>query len=427
MTNKLSPFRDNFQLPGSFLSAKSATDSEPLTFGGFGLPPDTIYLDYASSTPIHIDAYRIKEKYELSYFGNPAARLHPMGALSEFALAQAREDLAQMLSVKFEEVLFLASATEANNFILRGLVESPRRKRHKIVVGATEHSSVLTTALALQKSYGRTHQISVEVLAVDTLGQVDLDDARRQIDDSTLCLCVMDVNNETGVAQKSLPQLIEIAHAKGVHVHVDAVQGFARGAFSTSMLDYDSLVISSGKIYGPKGAASLVLRKQFVRAPIEAQLTGGGHEFNMRSSTSNLAAIVGFAFAAQLQQKERATRNAYLAQLESHFLSCLKGAVDFKLYGESTARVPGICMLSIEGVNSMKLVENMANVCVSVGSACRTLQATASHVLLAMGVPLEEALSSIRVSFGLPNSLDEASTAAERVAQAAKALLSKPS
>lgn len=391
--------------------------SERIHLGGVELPENLIYLDHAAATPIDTRVLMKMLPWMTHIYGNPANRLHPMGEFAEHGLAQARLTIAEALGVGFDEVIFCSSATEANNLLLRGLVQHPLRKRNKIVVAATEHSSILSTALELANQ-----NIEIQYLHVDEQGQIDLSSAKSIIDDQTLCVCVMDVNNETGIVQKHLDELIAHSHSTGALVHVDAVQGFARGHFHGANHDFDSATISGAKIYGGRGAAALIIRKRTPRTRLSPMLTGGGHENGMRSGTPNLAAIVGFAEAVRLQMQERHERLHHLAHLESLFLSHLSGLADFKVAGDKAKRVPGLLMLHFPGVNAMKLIETMKYVCVSSGSACRTLQATASHVLKAMGADDDVALSSIRVSVGLTNTEQEMHIAAQIIAEKAKLL-----
>ena len=385
-------------------------------------PSPLIYLDHAAATPTSLEAFAAMEPALLTHFANPANRLHAMGEWAEHALAAARAAVAKSVDLTAEEVVFCSSATEANNLVLRGSVENLLRKRTRIVVGATEHSAVVATAHALARNYGVSHGIEVVELPVDSNGQINLEGARHMINSQTLCVCVMDVNNETGICQLALPEIIEHAHAQGAFVHVDAVQGFARGHFSASQLNFDTAVLSSAKIYGPKGAAALLLRKRKPRLRIEPQLTGGGQEFLIRSGTPNLPAILGFAKAAEITAAHKPKIRAHLQALEDMFVETLQANIDAHIHGLHATRVPGILMVSIPGTNAMKLIEVAKHVCISAGSACKTLQATASHVLLAMGVDDAEALAGFRVSFGLPNTLAEARASALWLAQKAQEL-----
>ncbi|MEN9810602.1 MAG: hypothetical protein RLZZ488_2169 [Pseudomonadota bacterium] len=411
----ISPFAGHFQ--HHYLKTEPTED---IRFGGVGLQGDLIYLDHAAATPIDGRVFAKMLPWLTQVYGNPANRLHRMGELAEHGLAQSRQTIADALGVSFEEVIFCASATEANNLLLRGLVQNPLRKRNKIVVAATEHSSILTTAHELAGN-----GIEVVVLPVDAHGQIDREIASESIDQNTLCVCVMDVNNETGIIQKHLNEITALAHKHGALVHSDAVQGFARGNFHATHHDFDTATISAAKIYGGRGAAALIIRKRTPRIRLAPQLTGGGHEFGLRSGTPNLAAIVGLAEAVRLQIAERSERSKYLAHLESIFLSALAGRIQFSSSGTGTKtgqKVAGIVMLHIPNVNAMKLIENMKRVCVSAGSACRTLQATTSHVLTAMGCDDDVALASFRVSIGLTNTEAEMHHAAEIIATMAAEL-----
>lgn len=407
----------DFQLPKACQMSTAASDVH-LHFGGVSLPSGTIYLDYAASTPLRVSVLEKMKPWLLSYVGNSANRLHPMGEMSEHCLAQCREDLANLLTVKSDEIIFTSSATESNNLALRGLFSLPSRKRNKLVIGATEHSSVYTTAQVMADNLG----LSLAILPVDEYGHVRMNEAAKIIDDNTLLVSLMDVNNETGVIQKELKAVCELAHSAGAYFHVDAVQGFARHGFSSKTVDFDLATISSSKIYGPKGSAALIVRKRKPKIKLLAQLTGGGHEFDLRSSTTNIGAILGFVEAAKVLWDDYHIDKMRL--LEKAFFDVLDKKISYHVYGKTEDRVPGIFMMRFPNANAMKVIEEAKTICVSAGSACQTLQATASHVLVAMGVELEEALSSFRVSFGIPTSTEEVKRAAEVLSAAAKKVYS---
>ena len=381
-----------------------------------------IYLDYASSTPVDSRVYAKIKPWQLEHFGNPANFLHPMGEIAKHALETSRSTLANILTLSPEEIFFTSSATESNNLFLRGLIENPLQKRKKIVTCVTEHSSIATTAKVLSENLGARLGFEFCELLVDKNGQINLDEAKKIIDEKTLCVCVMDVNNETGIIQNTLSEIEKLAHAHGALLHVDAVQGFARHNLFALDVNYDTAVISSGKIYGPKGASAFILKKRRPRILLEPQLTGGGQEAGMRSSTVNVSAIVGFAEACQLQTQECAQRLKHYQQMEDAFIDEMQKNIDACFYGLNTHKIKGILSLSIPNVNAMKLLENTKTVCASVGSACKTLQATASHVIVAMGFELEQALASFRVSFGLGNNEEEVRLAAQMLSKNAHEL-----
>jgi cysteine desulfurase len=421
--------RHDFKLPKAFLSFDRTGPSDffipEIVFGGESLPAEFLHFDYAASTPLHRQVYEAMLPWLVSYFGNPASQFHAMGKLALHALQEARMRVATHVGVPFENAFFTSSATESNNLILRGLVESVFRKRTHIIFAGSEHASIATTAKQLEKIFGNVFGIRAISLPLDSNGQIVMDEARRLINHETLCVCVMDVNNETGIVQSRLRDVVELAHASEAWVHVDAVQGFVRGDFAAKDVQWDSLTVSSGKIYGPRGAALLALRNVASKRVLEPQLTGGGHEFGMRSSTVNVAAIVGFAQAMDLQRAERDERNSHLSLLEKVFLDELRNGLEFRLVGENAPRVPGLFSVIVDGVNPLKLVENARRIAVGTGSACHSLHASASHVLLAMGYASDEAMSSFRVSFGVPSTSGEASEGARLIAHTANRMMGK--
>lgn len=414
MTSSHAPFSVNSPFANHFSTSHSTQRPQ---FGGITLPESMIYLDHAAATPVDRRVVESMLPWMTEIYGNPANRLHPMGELAEHGLARSRQRVADCLGVDFEEVIFCSGATEANNLLLRGLAAHPLRKRTKVLVSATEHSSILATADSLS-----TLGIDVQQLPVDADGQVHLESAKKLIDSNTLAVCVMDVNNETGIIQKHLQDIAHLCKEHGALLHVDAVQGCARGHFHSSTTPFDSATISGAKIYAGKGAAALILRKRHPRTRLHPQISGGGHEFGLRSGTPNLPAIVGFAEGLAIHLEGRKERLHYLAHLESIFSTALEGQVDAQIAGSQSSRVPGILMIRIPNVNAMKLIENAKLLCVSTGSACKTLQATTSHVLKSMGLEEDEALSSFRVSLGITNSEAEMKTAADLIANTARQL-----
>lgn len=409
-------FINNFILPCNLYNTSKKNVAD-ISFGGISLPLQTIFLDFAASTSLDTRVFNEMTPWMLGYFANAANRTHPMGEITEHAIASARSKIANIFKAEFDEVIFTASATESNNLLLRGLVADPYRKKNKILYSVTEHSSIITTAKQIAEQYGI--KITTQELPVDNEGQIDLSTAQKLIDDETLCVCVMDINNETGILQKNLSEIKKICEKFACILHVDTAQGFARHKINNFFYDFDTATVSSAKIYGPKGAAALIIRKKKPKIRIIPQLTGGGHEFQMRSSSPNTAAIIGFAKACEYQFLEADRRADMYEKLEDAFKREILKHIDTTFYGKDDNKIKGILSLCIHGVNAMKLLENTKTVCASVGSACKTLQATSSHVLLGMGVPLENALSSFRISFGLTNSEAEVKEAARRLAKTA--------
>lgn len=391
-------------------------------FGGVALASDAVYLDYAAATPIADAVLSDFVAWSAACYANPSSRLHGPGEYADHGLMDARRRVAACLGAHHEQVIFTSSATEANNLALRGLVMHPKRKRRRIVFSPTSHSSVIATIEALVRSQLKS-PIEAIPLQVGSDGQIDCTHAAAVINQETLCVSLIDVNNETGVLETRIPELLTIAHRAGALVHVDAVQGFARYGFDAAQNQADLFTVSSGKIYGPRGAACLVLAKPAsdrLALRLSPQLTGGGQESGLRSSTPNLAALQAFARACELVCQYRSSYAVQMQELEELFLAQLRSRCrnTVIVHGGKT-RVPGLMSLAIENTNAMKLVEQARPLCVSVGSACRTLQATASPVLLSMGIPLEQALASIRLSFGVPNTADDVTRAAEILARAA--------
>ncbi|KAB8029191.1 cysteine desulfurase family protein [Fluviispira multicolorata] len=411
-------FIENFMLPSNLMNS-SKDHIRNIDFREITLPKNTIYIDFASSTPLDTRVFQEMIPWMLGYFANASNRSHPMGKITEYAITQARISIAKIFNVSQNEVIFTSSATESNNLLLRGLVEDPLRKRKKIVYCATEHSSIIVTAKKILDHYSKVFDIEIKSIPVDMNGQIIMDEAEKIIDKNTLCVCIMDVNNETGIIQTQLQKIKVLCQKAETILHVDAAQGFARSTCIACDVDYDTATISSSKIYGPKGIAALIVKKRRPFIRIEAQLTGGGHEFNIRSSSLNNAAIIGFAKACSLQKKEAQMRIMHYKKMEEAFCDEIQQHILAHFFGNNTEKVPGIITLYFSGVNASNLLEKSKIVCASISSEYKTLQEIGSHVLDAMGVALEHSLSSFRVSFGLTNSEDEVREAARILAKTA--------
>jgi len=360
-----------------------------------------IYADYAAATPLFQSSQRILAEAHAQMWGNPASLSHAYGRKLQDILEQSRWDMAQSLSLAgTAQVFFVSSATESNNLLLQGLAPVQKKHRRKIILSPSEHPSLMECARNLEDK----GIFDVSYFKLDSHGQIDREDAKRQMDDKTLLVCVMDVNHETGVEQVQLKELVQLAHDQGAFFHLDSSQGLARHSKYLREIPWDSATLSSGKIYGPKGVAALMIRKSSpVMQRIKPTLWGGGQEQGLRPGTLSVPLIKAFAHSLKTLISHEESARMCLTQWEASFW---KQVQQFQLPFFKVGRefnAPGLFMFLIKDTNTIKLLEKMPDVGLSTGSACKSKNAGGSQVLTAMGFQPDEAMSGIRVSFGWPS------------------------
>ncbi len=352
-----------------------------------------IYLDYAATTPIDPRVLEAMMPYLTEKYGNTAS-MHQSGQIVNDALDQSRKIIADTIFANPNEIYFTASATESNNTVIKGIAWANQDKGKHIIISPIEHDCVLESAKWLEKKGWE-----ITKLKVDKYGFVDLDYLEKSIRKDTILVSIIHANNEIGTIQ-DLAKIGQICHDKEVYFHTDASQSFAKINIDVKKSHIDLLTASSHKIYGPKGAALLYIKKE---TKIDSLLHGGGHENGFRSSTVNVPAIVGFAKATQICQEHMGAENFRLTKLRDKLIKgILNSTKGTELNGHPTKRLNNninISFSNIEG-ESIMLMLDMEGIAVSTGSACSSNTLEPSHVLLALGLPVEQAHSSIRFSLG---------------------------
>lgn len=357
-----------------------------------GMP---VYLDYSATTPC--DARVVDEMlpYFTQYFGNTASRVHSFSWQAEAAVEQARQRVATLLQVQSREIIFTSGATEACNLALRGIFEMYAVKGKHIITTQTEHKAVLDTCKALEKKGA-----SVTYLGVDVNGIVNLKQLENAIRPDTILVAVMMANNETGVLQP-VEQVGAICKQKQVLFFCDATQAVGKVPVHPNQAGIDLMSFSSHKIYGPKGVGALYIRSRNPRVKITAQLTGGGHEQNIRSGTLNVPGIVGFGKACALCAAEMAAEATKSETFRNKLEKALLQIPDSFLNGHPTRRLPNILNISFAGLNSSQLLSALnKSLALSAGSACTSGSLDPSYVLAAMGLPGQVSRSALRFSLG---------------------------
>ncbi len=352
-----------------------------------------IYLDYAATTPCDPRVIKAMLPFFYDKFGNSSSS-HYFGRQAHEALEASRRLIAGVLKVQPEEIIFTASATESNNLVLKGVAFANQSKGRHILISAVEHDCVLKSALWLVKQ-----GFQVEQIPVNKVGLVNPESVAKLLRKETILVSVIHANNEIGTIEP-IEKIGEICHQKNVLFHTDASQSFAKIPLNLEKLKVDLLTASSHKIYGPKGAALIYLRKGVKLEPL---LHGGGHEQGWRSSTVNVPAIVGFAKAVEIYEKTRDKELKRLKQLKTILIKGVLKKINFSyLNGSEENSLPNIVSFRFLGVEGESIVMrlDMKGVAVASGSACSSQTLTPSHVLTACGLKPAEIHGTVRFSLG---------------------------
>lgn len=360
--------------------------------GGLILKP--IYLDYGATSPVREEAFTTMMPYLQMEYGNSGS-IHDLGQRSNDAIQHARAQIAKAIGASSpREIVFTSSGTESNNLAIIGGARKRKNRGNHIITTSIEHPSVLETCHYLERE-----GFTVTYLPVDSYGQVRVQDVAHALTDQTILVTIMAANNEVGTIQP-IAQISKLLRERSILFHTDAVQYVGKVPCSVEDLGVDLLSIGSHKIYGPKGIGALYIRKGI---RIEPLLYGGGQERNIRPSTLNTPAIVGFGTAAELAGLEVHEETKRLSKLRDYTWTRIRNEIgDVDLNGHPTMRLPNNLNLSFHRVEgqAVLLELNRQQIHVSSGSACSAGKHRASHVLRAMGKSEEIAHQSMRITFG---------------------------
>jgi cysteine desulfurase len=374
-----------------------------------------IYLDYNATTPLCDAAREAMLPYLNCHFGNPSS-VHAAGREARAAIDDGRDKLAALLHTKASEIIFTSGATESCNLGVLGLARSASSRGGHIISNKAEHHAVLNAVEHLENREG----FEVTWLNVSKSGMIDLDQLVDSIRPDTNLVSIMAANNETGVTQP-MREISRICRERGVFLHSDMVQAFGKLEIDVSLVDAASF--AAHKFYGPKGVGFLFLRSGL---PIQPIMFGGAHENQRRPGTENVAAIAGMAAAAEWKLRDAEIEQQREAQLRDDLWQRIaKVFPDAQQNGDPAHRLVNTLNTSFIGVDSetMLMALDLEGVCASSGSACMVGSVRASHVLLAMGLPMEFARSAIRFSLGRWTTAEEiaaATGALQRIAKRTK-------
>jgi cysteine desulfurase len=371
-----------------------------------------IYFDYNATTPLCDPAREAMLPYLNRHFGNPSS-IHAAGREARAAIDDARDKLAALLRAKPSEIIFTSGATESCNLAVLGLARSPSSRGGHIISNKAEHHAVLNPVEYLKKR----ENFEVTWLNVSKNGMVDLDQLADSIRPDTKLVSIMTANNETGVIQP-MRKISQICRERGVLLHSDMVQAFGKTDVDVSLVDVASF--AAHKFYGPKGTGFLFLRAGL---PIQPIMFGGAHENQRRPGTENVASIAGMAAAAEWISRDRETEQERKAQLRDQLWRSVADVFpDAQQNGDPVRRLTNTLNVSFTGIDSetMLMALDLEGICASSGSACMVGSVRASHVLLAMGLPMERARSAIRFSLGKWTTAEEVAAATDALQRIAK-------
>jgi cysteine desulfurase len=359
-----------------------------------------IYLDNNATTRVAPEVLDAMLPCYHDVYGN-ASSVHTFGQEAKGLLDNARQLVADLLGAEPNEIVFTSGGTESDNLAIRGIAEASTRQKKHIITTQVEHHAVLHTCQALQKT-----GIEVTYLPVDGEGRVDPEDVRKAITRDTILISVMHSNNEIGTTQP-LNEIGQIALECDVYFHSDVVQAAGKLPLDVADCNADLLSLSGHKFHAPKGIGALYVRKGTRLRPL---FFGGAHERNRRAGTENVPQIVGLGAAAALAGMGLEDRARSIGELRDYFENEVFHRIpEIAVNGSRSSRISNTSNLRFEGADSESLVINLdlAGIACSTGSACSSGSIEPSHVLMALGLPMEQAFSSVRFSLSRYTTRDE--------------------
>ena len=350
-----------------------------------------VYLDNNATTEVAPEVMGAMLPCYREFYGN-ASSVHWYGQEAKALMDKARQQVATLLNAEPNEIVFTSGGTESDNLAIRGIVDSVPGTGKHIITSQIEHHAVLHTGQMLQKL-----GIKVTYVPVDAEGLVDPAEIEKSITPETVLISIMHSNNEIGAIQP-VQEIGAIARARDIYFHTDAVQAAGKVPLDVEQLGVDLLSIAGHKFHAPKGVGALYIKKG---TKIRSLLYGGAHERNRRAGTENIPHIVGLGKASELAMTEMENNTGRILELRNYFEGEIFRRIPHtSLNGPRTRRIPNTANIRFEQVESEALLINLdlAGVACSTGSACTSGSIEPSHVLTALGLPPEQAFSSIRFS-----------------------------
>lgn len=360
------------------------------------------YFDHAATTPVDKAVLETMFPYFSERYGNSSS-IYSIGKENKEAMNISRMKIASILNCKINEIYFTSGGTESDNLIIKGIAFANRKKGNHIITSKIEHPAVLNTCKFLE-NFG----FKVSYVDTDANGIVDLNKLEKYITRNTILISIMFANNEIGTIQP-VKEIADIANRYGVYFHTDAVQAFGNVEIDVKKFNIGALSISGHKFYGPKGVGIAYINEKI---PFVRMQDGGHQEGEKRSGTENIPGIVGIAKAAEIANNTIEQYNKQLKYLSDYYLWEVQNRIpDIQINGHREKRLFGNTNICFAGVDGAKLLAELdkIGICASSGSACSAGIIGPSHVLLAIGVPRRLAQSSLRITFGRENIIDDVS------------------
>jgi cysteine desulfurase len=379
----------------------------------------TIYLDHHATTPCDPRVVEAMQPYWSDIFGNPASRTHDQGRQAYQAIERARAQVAALIGASPKEIVFTSGTTEAVNLAIQGVWQAAGRAGH-LVASAFEHPAVLETVRALEADGAK-----LTLVPVTGSGVVEADQVARAIQADTRLVAVMGAQNEIGTLQP-VAEIGARCRERGVPYLCDAAQLVGKRPVAVGALSVDLLAFSAHKLYGPKGAGALWVRRRppLGLSPIQH---GGGHERGLRAGTANVPGLVGFgaacALAGELMDAEARRLEGLRDRLEAELAGALPGV---HVTGRGAPRLPHSLHVAFEQVEGRRLIEELPELAVSSGSACTSDRLEPSHVLRALGLPDALAYASLRIGLGRGTTEDEVARAGRLLVDAVSRIRAAP-
>lgn len=360
----------------------------------------TVYADNAATTQMSDSVLKAMMPLLTDIYGNPSS-LHSVGQIAKEHLEAARETVAECIGADPKEIYFTSGGSEADNQAIRSAAYIGARKGKKHIISSKfEHHAVLHTLDALKKE-----GFEVTLLDVYSNGIVKPEDVANAITEETCLVTIMTANNEIGTIQP-IAEIGKICKEKGVLFHTDAVQAVGHIPVNVKDMNCDMLSVSAHKFHGPKGVGFLYARKGILLTNI---IYGGAQERNKRAGTENMASIVGMATAIKDATDHLQENAEKVTAMRNRLIDGLKGIERSRINGDLEHHLPGTLNMCFEGIEgeSLLLLLDAKGICASSGSACTSGSLDPSHVLLSIGVPVEIAHGSLRLSISEYNTMEQ--------------------
>jgi len=356
-----------------------------------------LYFDHSATTPLDNKVSELMKAVADAHFGNPSS-IHKYGQKARAIIEKSRRQIADALDVKSRNIIFTGGGSEANNMVLQNLLYNDQKH---VITSAIEHPAILKVLNHLKK-FG----VRYTIIPVDKFGMVDPANFESAIRDDTALISIMYANNEVGTVQP-IAEISEIAHKNNIIFHSDAVQTPGKIPIIMNELNTDLMSFSAHKFYGPKGVGFLYIRDGIKLHPM---IIGGGQEKKLRAGTENTPGIAGLGLAMEMVVQNLSQAQKHLFKLENHFKNRLTDIYPQAIYnGHPELHLPGLISVTIPSVTSDLLLVNldMKEIAVSSGSACSSGTVEPSDILKAMNISNQNNISSLRISFGKGNTLEE--------------------